>query len=120
METEVEVTRQLARLRPNCVMIKHHRKTGKRAQTFAADTGCEVHILQIDRHGADQTDAVEAKPDASPGAQFFQRLHVIQNAGGGFAGGRPKPSDSAMAVERLSDLLAVEHTAPIQLQRVER
>src|SRR5439155_13528860 len=85
-------------LRRNVVMIKNHREPRKCTEAFAADARSEVHALQIDRDGADQTDAVETEFDAAPGAKLLQHLHVVQNASGGFAGGSPEPFGVAMAV----------------------
>src|SRR2546429_6116000 len=98
-------------------MIKNHRESRKSTEPFAAHARSEVHALQIDRDGADQTDAVETKFDAAPGAKLLQHLHVVQYAGGGFAGGSPEALGVAIAVERLPHLPPAGIAAPFDLER---
>src|SRR5207247_8731274 len=86
---------------------------------LAARTRGQVDAAQVDGHGADGTDAIEAELDLIFGAELLERAQFVENAGGSFTMGGPKPANLGVLRQATSNLGIIERLAPADGMDVE-
>src|SRR5437867_3210937 len=115
---QIEITRQSLRLIRQVVMIEYHGNARIRAQSLATGTGGQIHTTQIDRHGADRADGIDAQFDIKFRTERGQTLDIVKHPAGGLAMRTPEPAWHELAFQHLPRRRKVQRLAPGKLKGV--